>query len=172
MKQPKLRRSEVTFTVTCEPDECATESDIRGSFASGDDALDRADADAIIERLRRDDTTAWCGIIVKAEWRGIEADDSIWGVTLGEGPDDSPEAYAEEMGMLDEAFERLKSEVSRRSVAFSAYDGREATKADLLDIARAIGVNLTARYPVSTIRHAIRNRLSELAWKGSIKPVS
>lgn len=170
MKQPKLRRSEVTFTVTCEPDECATETDIRGSFASGDDALDRADADAIIQRLRRDDHTAWCGIIVKASWRGLEAEDSIWGVTLGE-TDDTPESYAEENGMLDEAFESLKALVASRSVAFSAYDGREATKADLLDVARAIGVNLTDRYPVSTIRHAIRNKLSELAFSGRITPV-
>ena len=170
MNQRKLRRSEVTFTVSCEADERATETDIRGSFASGDDALDKADADAIIERLRRDDHTAWCGIIVKAEWQGIEVEDSIWGVTLGE-TDDSPESYAEENGMYDEAFERLKAEVSRRAVVFSARDGREATKDDLLDIARAIGVDLTGRYPVSTIRHAIRNKLSKLAWDGKIDPV-
>lgn len=170
MKVPKLRRPDVTFTVTCEPDECATESNIRGSFASGDDALDKADADSIIERLRRDDTTAWCGIIVKAEWQGLEAEDSVWGATLGES-DESPEDYAEENGMLDEAYSRLKALVASRTVAFKASDGREATKDDLLDIARAIGVNITHRYPVSTIRHAIRRQLEELAWEGRITPV-
>jgi hypothetical protein len=170
MKQPKLRRSEVTFTVTCEPDDCATETDIRGSFASGDDALDKADADAIVERLRRDDHTAWCGIIVKASWHDFEAEDSVWGVTLGED-DDSPEDYAEEQGMFDEAFARLKADVESRTLRFAATDGREATKADLLDIARAIGVNISNRYPVSTIRHSIRRQLEDLAWKGSIKPV-
>ncbi|RPJ39930.1 MAG: hypothetical protein EHM35_01010 [Planctomycetaceae bacterium] len=169
MKQPKLRRSEVTFTVTCEPDDCVSEKDIRGHFASGDDALDKADADAIIERLRRDDHTAWCGIIVKAEWRGLEATDAVWACTLGE--DDTPEQYAEDQGMFDEAFEQLKADVARRTVAFKAGDGREATKADLLDIARAIGVNVSNRYPVSTIRHSIRRQLEDLAWKGSIKPV-
>jgi len=170
MKAPKLHRSEVTFTVTCEPDECATEADIRGSFASGDDALDKADTDAIIARLRRDDHTAWCGIIVKAEWRGIEVEDSVWGVTLGE-EDDSPEEYAEENGMYDEAFERLKTDVESRTVIFDAYDGREATKADLIDIARAIGLSIGPRCPVSTIRRCIRDKLTALAFAGRIKPV-
>jgi hypothetical protein len=109
----KLTHSDVTFEVCLESDPFVTESDIREAFSSGDPELDRKDADAIIERLKSGDETAWCTILVKASWRGIEADDSVSGVTLG-GPDDSAEAYAEEFGMKDIALGRLNRLVAAK----------------------------------------------------------
>lgn len=109
----KLTAAEVTFTVEVEADECATEADIRGSFATDEPDLDRETADEIIRRLRRGDETAWCGVVVKATWafdgRTYEADDSIWGCSL----DDSytAEVVAESYGMREEALAQLNRDL-------------------------------------------------------------
>lgn len=107
MKTRELTRAEVTFEVSIEPDD----TPVVGNFASGDDALDREDENRILERLKRGETEAWCGVIVTARWKGFKATDSVWGVELG--PDETPEHYAEESGMHEEALAHLNEKVAR-----------------------------------------------------------
>ncbi len=108
----KLTAAEVTFTVTVEADEHSRESDIRGSFASGDPEYEQADreqADEIIQRLQAGDETAYCGVLCKATWEhdGVtyEGSDSIWGCSL----DDTYTAavVAEEHGLREQALDDL-----------------------------------------------------------------
>ncbi len=105
----KLTAAEVTFDVRIEADECASEKEIRGSFATDEPDLDKQQADEILERLNSGDETAYCGVIVTATWEhdGVEytGDDSIWGCTLSD--DYTAETVAEHHGMRETALERL-----------------------------------------------------------------
>lgn len=54
--------------------------DVRGNAqASGDNKADKAMEDKILTRLARGDVWAWCGVEVRAEFRGITASDYLGG---------------------------------------------------------------------------------------------
>jgi hypothetical protein len=114
----KLTAAEVTFEVTTEADECATETDIRGNFASGDPEYEQADreqANEIIERLRRGDESAYCGVVCKATWeydgRTYEGSDSVWACTLDD--DYTAEVVAEEYDLRGQALDDLNRTLER-----------------------------------------------------------
>lgn len=107
----KLTAAEVTFEVTIE----AEDQPVRGNFASGDEEQDRADEQAIIDRLDRGDVEAWCGVIVTATWEAPDGNEytgraSIWGCSL----DDSytREVVADEHGMYEEALDDLNQRIA------------------------------------------------------------
>ncbi len=116
----ELEPGEVTFTVRIEPEDMP----VRGNFASGDEALDKADEDAILERLERGETEAWCGVIVEAQWEGFKATDAIWAVSLG--ADETPESYAESNGMLDEARAALNARLGKLARKLSKLEVPES----------------------------------------------
>lgn len=109
----KLTAAEVTFEVLVE----AEDMPVRGHFASGDDELDRADEQAIIDRLDRGEVEAWCGVVVEATWEAPDGTtytgrDSIWGCSL----DDTytREVVAEEYGMRENALDDLNQRIACR----------------------------------------------------------
>jgi hypothetical protein len=108
-----LTEAEVTFTVELEEEDI----DVRGNFmASGDDEADRADEDAIIERLNRGDMSAWCCLKVTASWNGFTAVSYLGACSFTEGIHQPVEAQAIEMandhGMKQEALERLNQAIA------------------------------------------------------------
>ena len=107
----KLTMSDVAFTVRAEFDESYSHAEVRGSFATDDDAADDAQAAEIEARVGRGDETAWCGVIVTARWGMHEADDATWGVTLGEN--ETADDYAKENGMFESALHELNRQLER-----------------------------------------------------------
>lgn len=113
MKPRELTEAEVMFTVELEEEGVP----VRGNFmASGDDAADKADEDAIIERLNGGDTFAWCCLKVTATWRTFSAHDYL-GCCSFEGAIHQPvEAQAIELaddqGMKQEALKRLNQAIA------------------------------------------------------------
>jgi hypothetical protein len=113
----------IVITFSIEQDDTG----VRGNYVCTDDAeQDRADEDAILERLDAGDVTAWCGIIVTATYTdpvtGTETSetDSLWGVALEHIPNESGysvgnriEAYAREYGMVNEALASLNARLER-----------------------------------------------------------
>lgn len=107
----KLTAAEVTFEVTIE----AEDMPVRGNFASGDDELDKADEDAIIERLDRGDIEAWCCIVVTATWEAPDGNEYTGRDTLGGcSLDDTytAEVAAEEHGMREQALDDLNQVIA------------------------------------------------------------
>lgn len=113
MKPRKLTESEVTFTVELEEEE----TQVRGNFmASGDDEADKADEEAIIERLNRGDVSAWCCLKVTASWNGFTAVDYLGCCSFDDGIHQPVEAqaieHASDNGMKTEALERLNQAIA------------------------------------------------------------
>jgi hypothetical protein len=109
----RLTREDVSFEIRTEPDE----SDVRGSFASGEPEYEQADReieDGIIRRLNAGDHEAWCGVIVEARYGKHLGGDSIWGNSLTESY--TAESVVEEHGMLDNALASLQKEVDRAAL--------------------------------------------------------
>jgi hypothetical protein len=70
VKVRKLTAKDVTFSIEIE----AEDTPVRGNFmASGDDAADKADEDAVIAKIESGDTWAWCTVFVWAKWKGHRA---------------------------------------------------------------------------------------------------
>lgn len=110
MNPRKLTASEVTFTITTEPDNDSSPHD---SLNSGDPDYAEADkrlADDICERFNRGDTDAWCGVIVKATWEGLTGRDSIWGCSLDSKY--TAEVVVEEYGMKANALDDLNAQLA------------------------------------------------------------
>jgi len=102
-----LKASEVTFTVATEPED----TPVRGNLCATDDPdIDRAAEDAVLARLERGDSDAWCGVIVTAHWGGYQGTDSLWCCSL----DDTYTAamVAEAHGMHKEALADLNAKLA------------------------------------------------------------
>lgn len=114
-----LTAADVTFEVTTEADDV---HDVAGSFATGDDALDRAQEREIIERLEAGDDSAWCGVIVTATWTDEDGNeytgsDSLWACVLTD--DYTAETVAEHYDMRGEALADLNRNIAARVKAYS-----------------------------------------------------
>jgi hypothetical protein len=90
------------FTIEC----LEEDTPVKGSFASGEDELDRGLEASILERLQRGDTWAWCVVKVTAEYRGFEGTDYLGGCSYESEANfiTSNDYY---QSMRAEAFDRL-----------------------------------------------------------------
>lgn len=113
----KLTNKDVTFTVSLEPEE----TDLRGNaMVSGDEAEDKAFDDALIDRLDRGDTAAWCCLKVTACWDGpeeFEASTYLGGCSFapwmnGSDTSKAAEQMAKDHEMYDDALRELNIKVS------------------------------------------------------------
>lgn len=110
----QLTKDEVEFTVELEQEYTVVRGNV---MASGDDEEDKAAEDEVLERLNRDDLSAWCCIVVKAEWNGYVGTGSCGCVSLKEtqtGPECQKlvESFAEYNGMYDQALEDLNQTIA------------------------------------------------------------
>ncbi len=116
LKIRKLRASEVTFTVSVEQDDL----EVRGNaMASDDPAFDKECEDEILANLNRGFIEAWCCILVKATWEGIEGFASLGGCSFepgsGKHVDDQVQECIREHGLHTEALESLNASIQRQS---------------------------------------------------------
>ena len=106
VKLPEI--SEVTFASAIEPDD----TDPRGNvMASGDDAVDREAEDDVIRQVNAGNVAAWCGLVVRAEWRGFQGVASIWGCSYASEEECLASDYASDL--RSDAFDALCCAVSR-----------------------------------------------------------
>lgn len=70
----KKIRKEAVISLRAEPEDCG----VRGNaLASGDDAVDKAMEDKIINDLNDGNEWAWCTAAVRATWNALEATDYL-----------------------------------------------------------------------------------------------
>lgn len=67
----QITETEATFTIECRPEDVPVRGNV---LASGDDALDKRDEDAILAKLDVGNTWAWCTVRVVATWNGFEGE--------------------------------------------------------------------------------------------------
>jgi hypothetical protein len=109
-----LTKDEVEFTVSLEIEDLQ----VRGNYICSDDpAYDKEAEDEIIDRLNRDDTSAWCCLTIKAEWEDFKGFAYLGGCSFSEGKSGSElakeaEEMAEEHGMYEEALEDLNTNIA------------------------------------------------------------
>lgn len=77
----------------CEPEDTSP----RGYFASGDDAMDREDEQAILSRLERGDDWAWFCAHVRVTYNGESADDYLGGCSYASEKDFRADQYFTDM---------------------------------------------------------------------------
>lgn len=107
MKTRKLKASEVTFTITTEPDDIP----VRGNVVSSDDdEYDRKCEDEVIERLDRGDYEAWCCVKVTATWEGFTGVDYLGACSLDS--EYTAAIAANEHGMKDNALDDLNASIA------------------------------------------------------------
>lgn len=118
LKIRKLRASEVTFTLELEPEE----TPYRGNCSAVDPDTDRETEEWIRKRLAAEQHEAWCTLVVKATWEGIEGFGSLGCVSLDAGQHaDGPtvarhaEQFARDSDMYSQALEHLNQEVQRQA---------------------------------------------------------
>lgn len=94
IKLPTIEQ--VTFTLEVEQDEL---SDLRGNaLASGDDEVDKKYEDEIMARVDRGDVWAWASVCVRAEWRGMEGENYLYGCSYKDEADfKQPGGYYDDM---------------------------------------------------------------------------
>jgi hypothetical protein len=108
----------VTYTVSIAPEDIP----VRGNCqVSGDDALDKAAEDEVLERLYRGDDRAWCVVKVTAKLDDYSGTAYLGCCSL----DDTytAEQCAEDHGMKDEALADLQ-----RTLALAVQSGERAAK--------------------------------------------
>ena len=104
-----VTRSEVDVTVTAEPEW----TPVRGNaMASGDDAIDKAVEDAILQRLEQGDTWAWAAVTVTVAWAGISASAYLGCCSYADEADfRQPGGYFDDL--VDESLTSLNEELER-----------------------------------------------------------
>jgi hypothetical protein len=107
-----LTADEVEFTIRVE----AEDVDPRDNFMCTDDTdQDRADENEIIERLNRGDESAWCCVVVEADWNGIKGYDSLGCCSYAPGSGREVKAQVDETveshDMKAQALEHLNSQI-------------------------------------------------------------
>jgi hypothetical protein len=68
-----LTEADVTFSIECEPEDVP----IEGNCSAIDEKTDRRVANWIRKQLDRGNEWAWCHVIVRARWNGIEGSDAL-----------------------------------------------------------------------------------------------
>lgn len=114
-----LRASEVTFSVEVEPEEIP----YKGNCSAIDPKTDRESEEWIRKRLANEQVEAWCTLVVKATWEGIEGWDSLGCVSIDAGLNADGDTvrrhvdrFAKEAGMFKEALSHLNKEVERQAL--------------------------------------------------------
>ncbi len=69
-----LTEAEVEFSFSIETEDAAIEGN---AMASGDDAIDEETNDWVRREIARGNLAAWCYVVVKVEWNGYRAFDSL-----------------------------------------------------------------------------------------------
>jgi hypothetical protein len=110
----QLTKNEVEFTAEIEQEYTSVRGNV---MATDDDVADKAAEDEIIDRLKRDDYSAWCSIMVKAEWNGHKGIQCLGCVSLAETNTGSEcqrlvEEFAEDAGMYEQALEDLNENIA------------------------------------------------------------
>lgn len=124
LKVRKLKASEVTFTVSIEPED----SEVNGHFCSGDPDYaeeERKQERQIIRDLDRGYQEVWCCLVVTAEWEGIKGHASLGCCSFekGDGVSVDKQAHqcAEEHDMQQEALDDLNRNLQTQADRFRAF---------------------------------------------------
>jgi hypothetical protein len=92
---------------------------VRGNAsATGNDIYDKKVEDEILERLHNGDTTAWCCVVVIAEFMGYSYTEVLGCCSIKEGI--TVEDYAENMDLFNEAKAGLIKEI--RGIQFKSTE--------------------------------------------------
>ncbi len=91
----ELTEDEVTFTLSCEPEDISIEGN---AMASGDDEADRAQEQWIRDQLDSGNEWAWCAVTVRAEWEGFHGEDHLGACSYKSAEDfKTPGGYYDDM---------------------------------------------------------------------------
>lgn len=105
MKPRKLKIEDVTVTLRAEPEEIP----IKGSFATGDDAGDRAIEQDIQQRLKNDDEWAWFCAAVEVRWGDYSATEYLGCCSYDSEQDFRASDYFDDM--VNAALDELNNQV-------------------------------------------------------------
>lgn len=112
-----LTEDDVTFSVECLPEH----EDVRGNaMASGDDDVDQAVEDEIMDQLCRGNDWAWCCVRVVASWEGFHASDYLGCCSYASEADFLSGDYYSDMRAT--ALDNLNAAVQRTAQALSKLD--------------------------------------------------
>jgi len=116
LKVRKLKASEVTFTVSIEPEDF----EVRGNaMCSGDAKYDKKVEDQILRDLENGYQEVWCCLVVTAEWQGVKGHASLGCCSFKKGDGHSvkrqSDQRAKEHGMHQEALDDLNWELQRKA---------------------------------------------------------
>jgi len=175
MKRIKLKESDVTFSVEVEPEDMS----VRGHFD------DKELEDQIVAAQKVGSLEAWCCIVVTAGWTAPDGTeyygrDSLGGCSFLDGVHEPIKSQIasciDDHGMRAEALDDLQREVDaayerQRPVKLRSDGARQATKTDLVDIGRELGVNVHDGMTVDLLRVAIQEQLTHLKQQGRITPL-
>ena len=100
----KLTADEVEFSFDIESDDIP----VRGSFASGDNKLDKELEDDIIKRVNGGDILSWCCAKVTAEWEGHKGHAYLGGCSYDSYADAEKDLFE---NMKDEALDALNGNI-------------------------------------------------------------
>ena len=139
MALPELRPlllAEVEISIDLEPEHI----DPHGNLCATDDPeQDRLDVEAVNDRLRRGDESAWCVLVVRASWESDDGQkfvgrDVLGGVSLegGSGPQVARQAkeLADWHGMPDEALDDLNRGIAEHVQKARATAQQLSTQAE------------------------------------------
>ena len=113
----QITKTDCNIRLEASPEFC----EVRGSFASGDDAQDKAWEDGIIASLENGDMLAWCIMTVTVEFNGIEESDSIGGCSY-----DSLQDFKDHSGYYDDMVNECLSRLNKKAkgiVEFMTAEG-------------------------------------------------
>lgn len=125
--------SDITFTITVERDD----QPIRGAFASGDDARDRADETELITRLENGDTWAWAYVTVTGHCKDrlgfFEAADALGGCSYADEADFRAGPYFTDM------CETIRADIADQiRCAIPLSNGEVFTRGDTWELAELL----------------------------------
>jgi hypothetical protein len=123
----ELTESDVTFCITCAPEDLQIEGNC---LASGDDEVDRQAAESIRADLESGNEWAWCRVIVTAEWEGRLGADSLGGCSYANEGDFKTGGYFEDMKRaaladLNQQIAELAAELAANLTTLVAEHPRE-----------------------------------------------
>lgn len=115
-----LTVDDVRIEVIAEQDD----GQVRGSFASGDQELDRRTEDEILRRLEAGDVWAWADVTVRATWGTMSGEDNLCGCSYA-----NEAAFREEGGYFGDMVQRALDDLNGKVRSFrQALDSLQAPK--------------------------------------------
>lgn len=128
----QLTKKEITFTVSTESED----TQVRGNCMATDDPVaDKQAEDEIIDRLNRGDESAWCVVVLTAQWEEFKVSSYLGACSFAEGLNGAECAkQAVEMvkDFKDELVEELNKEIlaaiERGDQLHSIFDDNDLTK--------------------------------------------